>query len=501
MTDLKLTQDELKAVAEARARKALWQRGNLKYLLHATQLRILKRLEENQGRKFFMLCSRRLGKTYMLCVLALQTCLQKANSRVLFAAPFAKDAQEISTDTIGQILQECPPELRPEWKGQSKEFQFRNGSIFRIKGVNGEHAAYLRGGAADLILLDEVGMMDDLEHVVQDICMPMTMTTGGQIIMATTPPRSPGHESARQFELLSGKNAAAVFTLADAPHVDHITKIEYLTEAGETEEHARLCIKEDGWPKTTTARREYFCEFVTDAASAVVPEFTKELEKRIVVDWKLPEYFDAYTSMDPGFKDRTGIIFAYWDFPNAKLVIQDEALLEQANTETIASTILGKEALLWGAKTPYLRVSDVDLRLIADLQGMHRLTFSPTRKEDSLGAVNLMRNMFQSGQIIINPRCQNLIRQVRNATWNNKATDFAQGSKVEGHYDLVAALKYLCRNVIKEHNPFPSWYYQQGGPFGAPRDAFISPKTRKRKSLGLYPDTPLGRKLSGSGGK
>lgn len=497
---------EIEAAAQAKAKAALWQRGNLRYLLHATQLKILVTMSETKSRKFMLLCSRRLGKTYLLCVQAIQLCLQKKNARVLFVAPFSKDAQEISTDTMVQILADCPPELRPEWKGQTKELVFRNGSIIRVKGVNGEHAQYLRGGAADLILLDEVGLIDDLEHVVQDVCMPMVLTTGGKIIMATTPPRSPGHESARQFEQLAAKEAAAVFTLLDAPHIDDETKIEFLIESGETAENARKCVSGEkvknnnivrSWPVGTTARREYFCEFVTDASTAVVPEFTKEREATIVREWVTPDYYDAYVSMDPGFKDRTGILFAYWDFANYKLVVQDEVLLDQANTQTIAAAIQVKERALWQGRKPYMRVADVDLRLIADLQGMHKLNFNPTRKEDSQGAINLMRNMIASGQIVINPRCTNLTRQLRNATWNNKATDFAQGGKVEGHYDLVAAFKYLCRNIIKEHNPFPSTYQFGNLNVGPPpaNGKYTSPRQNKPRSLGLFPDSPLGRRF------
>jgi hypothetical protein len=294
---------------------------------------------------------------------------------------------------------------------------------------------------------------------------------------------------------LAGKNATAVFTIRDAPHVPDPVKVEYLVESGESEAVAHKAIFEMGWPTGTTARREYFCEFVTDASSAVIPEFTKEREQAMTRTWPLPDYYDSYVAMDPGFNDRTGILFAYWDFRNARLVIQDEALLDQANTQAIAATIAAKEGALWGRKKPYLRISDVDLRLIADLQAMHSLTFSPTRKEDSLGAVNLMRNMVQSAQIIIDPKCQNLLRQMRNATWNSKATDFARGSRDEGHYDLVAALKYLCRNVVKEKSPFPDWYFLPGAPGGPPSGTYISHKRAKPRSRGLYTDTPLANKL------
>jgi hypothetical protein len=118
-----------------------------------------------------------------------------------------------------------------------------------------------------------------------------------------------------------------------------------------------------------------------------------------------------------------------------------------------------------------------------------------------LGAINLMRNMFQSKQIVINPRCYNLIRQVQNATWNHKATDFAKGGKMEGHYDLVAALKYMCRNVSKTHNPFPSNWRHPGHPGGPPAGSYVGNRyyARLKKGNGLRDNTPLSKLFNKKG--
>jgi hypothetical protein len=174
-------------------------------------------------------------------------------------------------------------------------------------------------------------------------------------------------------------------------------------------------------------------------------------------------------------------------------------LLQHPNTNDIAQAIKTKEAALWKYKPPHLRVSDVDLRLIADLQAMHRLTFQKTRKENSLGAVNLMRNMLQAHEILINPRCVNLIRQCQNAIWNTKATDFArpeQENSIDGHYDLVAALKYMVRNVNRNRNPYPDYWFQIGGPAGPVSGTYVPRRASRRERPNLYGTTPLGRKLA-----
>lgn len=473
-----------------------WRRSDLQYQLKPTQQKIAAAIAGTKSRRFFLLCSRRLGKSHMLVNQAVQTCLQKPGARVLYGAPFGKNAEEISGDIAPKVFEDCPPDLKPEYQSQAKEFRFPNGSIIRIKGVNGEHAQYLRGGAADLIILDECGLMDDLKHVVNDICMPMTMTTGGRILLATTPARSPAHDSTKIYEDLVGIGAASTFTIRDNDMADDETKVEYLVIAGETYDHAREVIAGRAEPHSTTAKREYFCEFVTDADSAVVPEFTLDLQKRIVRTWTRPAFFDAYVSIDPGFKDRTGILYGYWDFTAGKFIVQDESLLSHANTSDIAEALQDRESALWGGKPPLLRVSDVDLRLVADLRSLHGIACIPTRKEDSLGAVNLMRNMIQSEQVIIDPRCVNLVRQLKNATWNHRATDFEQGGDIDGHYDLVAALKYLCRNISKSRNPFPDHWWRPGGGGGPPTGSWVSPKGSKVPGLGLLSDTPFGRKIA-----
>jgi hypothetical protein len=485
-TDLEVQQE-----LRRRAVEAAWRRGRLGYKLHATQRKIADRLDAVKSRKFFLLCSRRLGKTHLLMTRAFEMALRKPNARVLYLAPFASDAASIATDIASRVIEGCPPDIAPEYLQQIKEF--------RLKGVNGEHAKQLRGGAADLIILDECGIMDNLTSVINDVCMPMTLTTNGTILLATTPAMSPSHESTGIYEQLAGRNAAVKFTILDAPetHIPREAKLEYLIAAGEKEEDVLDIIEGRKYPKSTTARREYFCEFVTDSERAVCPEFDFAAEREIVRTYPRPAHYDTYVSMDPGFADRTGILYGFYDFTHAKLVIEAESLLSQANTSDIAEEIKYQERRLWGDREAYLRVSDVDLRLIADLRSMHSLAFAPTRKEDSLGAINLMRNMVQFREIVISPTCVHLIRQLHNATWNIQKTDFDQGGKEDGHFDLVAALKYMCRNVRKTRNPYPAGYYGVGGPGGPPSGTFVSPKGYSRPSLGLLDDTPLGRRLAG----
>lgn len=419
-----------------------------------------------------------------MVTLAIAKCLDKPSSRVLFLAPFAKDASEIATDVAEIVLRDCPVPIKPEFKSQTKELHFKNGSVIRFKGVNGEHAQFLRGAAADLIILDECGIMDDLKHVVSDICMPMLLTTNGHLLLCSTPARSPGHESYTIFEDLAGRGATSVFTIRDAPHFSDAIKCEYLLESGEAADDVAAILAGTKQPKTTTVRREYFCEWVTDADTAVLPEFTAEVKESVTKVRTRPPYFTPYVSMDPGFNDRTGILFGYYDFRDGILHIEDEKLLHRAGTPQIAEAVHEAEVRLWGSYTQPRRVSDIDLRLIADLFQLHGLQFSRARKEDSLGAINLLRTMIGERAITIDPRCVHLLRQMTNATWDRKAKDFDRNDR-DGHYDLLAALKYMCRFIDRHTNPYPVGSRERA-----------TTQAQQGSGMGLMLDTPFNRRLS-----
>jgi hypothetical protein len=493
---------EFTEAQKAEARKIaiwqLWNLGDLRFKLHATQRRIYDAIAQSPAKRHFLCCSRRLGKSFLLVCLAFERALKKPGTRVLFLAPWSKDAADIATDAAAKIMADAPPELRPEYKAQNKELTFKNGSLIRFRGTNGEHAQFLRGSEAELVILDECGLMDDLKHVVNDIVEPMTLTVNGSVILATTPARTPGHESKIFCDEAFRQGCGHEFTLLDAPHLSEEQRARALAAAGEAPEDVPSILAGTVLPKTTTGQREYFCKWVTDAATAVIPEFDDKAKAEIVKNHNRPPYFDAYVSIDPGFVDKTGILFGYWDSRYAKLVIEDEWVKDHVGTKTIADAIKNKEEDLWGRKfKPFLRVSDTDARLISDLINDHGLWFTPSPKADSKAAIWNLRQMVANRSLVILPKCVNLIRQMQNAVWNRKATDFERDSsedKIDGHYDLLAALKYLARVVNKERNPYPDWWAES---YPTERDARRARRLPRDGTLRI--DTPITRKLNKAG--
>jgi hypothetical protein len=198
--------------------------------------------------------------------------------------------------------------------------------------------------------------------------------------------------------------------------------------------------------------------------------------------------------VDLGYADQTAILYGYWDFVRAKLVIEAEDILDSPNTDEIHLLVKQRERELWGDQRPYLRITDIEPRFVADMANIYKMTFHQARRTDSLGAVNLLRTDVQNRVLELGD-VPVLKEQLRSGTWNRKKNDFTRTA--EHHLDALAALKYLVRAVNRSRNPNPADPYSgrpvAGQPFWHP------PQGSGSKTIpdwaDLTPDTPLGRKL------
>ena len=414
---------------------------------------------KRMGREYAFDISRRWGKSVLTCGLALEKAIQNPNWRLVMCAPEYKMINKIFLPLMSQLTQDCPRGLHgsqhgPEWVKSEGTFYLKNGSRIELVGldVNPDGA---RGTGVDWVNLDEGGFFGNFEYLLQSILYPQMLgRPHARIIGASTPPISPSHYWSSTFvpEAIT-RGAHHICTLEEADQY----------EWGEIEEF----IAKAGGRKAVTCRREYFCEHVTDETMAIVPEF-RDVEADIVkAPEKIPMWRDCYVSMDPGWKDLTAVLFAYWDFERQILVIEDEVAAPRLNSQDVATAIAAKELALWEKSQckghngqmraqPYLRVSDNEPRLLWDLSTAHKLTFIATQKDNFDQQINALRIAVQNKQIQIHPRCRRLVMHLRNGVWRNELKkQFAWEGGDMGHFDLIAALVYLLRNIQKKRNPAP----------------------------------------------
>ena len=89
-------------------KEALWRKGHLSWLLDSNQKALYDLFYNTDHRVQTWLLARRSGKSYCICVLAIETCLKKPGAIVKFLAPTRVQVNLIIRPLMRKILESCP---------------------------------------------------------------------------------------------------------------------------------------------------------------------------------------------------------------------------------------------------------------------------------------------------------------------------------------------------------------------------------------------------------
>lgn len=422
-----------------------WFRGNLTHLLHSGQRIIDAKFREARAQLLVGNISRQFGKSFWAVTKAIALALSKPKARIKYATAFQTDLVEFILPTFDAVLESCPKAIRPRYKVQGSKWIFENGSEIKLVGLD-KSPNSLRGNVIDAIIIDEAGFVSNLDYIYKSIIVPATLHRPNcKIIMISTPPSTPAHSFVDFIQKAELEGAYVKLDIHSNPRI--------------TEADINRMAKELGGFQSTSFRRECLCELITDADSRIIPEWDGSNVLATEPD-QYRQFFHNYVAMDLGVKDFTLVLFAYYDFRRATLVIQDEVKLNgpQLTTLLLKDTVSAIEKRLWPDQKVYRRISDNNNpQLLQDLSILHRMSFVSTDKDRLETMINETRMWIQAGRIEVNPRCEQLIGCLEYGVWDSKKKAFARSSAY-GHYDALAALVYLCRNIDQHANPIPSTY-------------------------------------------
>jgi hypothetical protein len=458
------------------ARHELWRRGNLSWKLSESQQPIyslFEKIRKSRHKKGFVRTSRRFGKTHSFLTFASERCIVEPGILIPYVAPTIKHLKTVVIPIMGSLAADCPKQLRPRFNSQDGTFTFAGSAKILLGAAENNHAEKFRGIRAKYALLDEIGVISDLRYLVNDIMLPTLMYDDGFMVGSGTPPSSPDHYYTEMLMECEANGLAVHKTIWENDRITIKEILEFADASGcvvdwerFSQENSPARRRDVAWgkalilEKSTTFRREFEAEIVIDENWAVLPEFTDSRAERIVKEWKLPEFYFPYVFIDTGFIDFTGVIFGYWDFLNAKAVVQDELLVDfrrqEMNAKKFSELVLAKERELWGEVKTYLRFADGDLIVLNEL-GEHGLIVQQVTKDEIEAQVNTVRVDITQDKLVIQPRCVNTIAQCRYAVWNRQRRAFAR-TENHGHYDLLAALIYFLRHINRSANPWPENY-------------------------------------------
>lgn len=451
----------------------LWRAGRIRYKLHPGQLELYEKYraweaetyaarlrgdvvhpDADWPRIYVANCARRFGKDFLGLLIRIEDAIREPKQILTYATALQKDIASIVMPLMEQICDDCPPSIQPyyrqSYQGVESGFYFHNGSVLRLIGLDSNPDG-LRGRWSNGVTISEACYVDKLKYVVQSIIMPQFQGhLKATLMMNSTPARDPGHPYKTEFVPDAIKrDAYSKYTIFDNPRLGKAERDEQIRSLGGIE--AEEC------------RRECLCEDVRSESLTVLPEFSIAQH---VMEQKLPPYACGYTVVDPGTRDLCAIICAYYDFARAKMVVSHDWAQRGAPTNTVAHAIRTtesqafKDLTFWSDKmfkrNPVYRYSDIDARMILDLNVQHKIKIGAADKDGAEAALNQLRNAFQNQRIEINPRCRQTIQQCEQLIWNKSRTSYERSDAL-GHGDLVDCLKYAWRHINRQQSPMPPY--------------------------------------------
>lgn len=523
---------EFLALAQT-ARDDLWRMGNLLWKLHSDQrsvLSVMLAAFAAGSARFVLEIARRWGKSRLLVVLAVQTCVKKPKCRVVYGAQTLKDLQEFIIPHFEAVTEDAPPGLRWRFEKSRMHWKCENGAYVQLFGCDDKRKANRgRGSGAELVILDECGFIKILKYVMRNIVGPQLLHSKGKLLLASTPAEEPDHDFTEVAALAESNGNYARRTIHDNPLLTPEDIAAFVARDAQDEGYQTP----EEYMASDDFLREHMALRVVNKLLVAVPEW-ESMRSKLMRPVERPEFFDGMTILDPGGRDPHGVIFGYWHFEMAKFIQEDELLLRDGeNSLVLSERIKEKERELWGVNTwdgtlraardnpngalaqtvpewmldiltrdaqpqPYHRVMDINLVLARDLYDLHQMAFLNTAKDNKQEAVNNLRVAMRREEYLLHPRCVHTDRHFKQTTWKDgKRREYAR--KGGEHGDLLDCSTYGLRNVDKQRNPFPIGWNQ---PVHAnPLQARIAAEAQAEAARSFFGNSRLAHRLGKRGAR
>ena len=453
------TPEQKRAIAEGYRDKA-WRAGDLSWMLDegrpsGPQREFYEKSKASRSKTFVTEYARRLGKTHGHALIAVELALKNPGRRINWCQDTGKSIRDAAVPLFEKICKDAPADCKGVFQDQRSRFVFPNGAyIFIFGGDSKQDADNARGGDDPIAsFIDEGGFVALLKYIYASIIKPGMKKTRrkghfGMVFVCSSTPEDLDHYFIELADINERKGS-------------YINRNIYAAEDAEqyiAEEAADAGLAVEQFMQTDAFKREFLNQRIVNPERIVFPEMhsvnvVRECERPIGFE----QYVQKRVSIDLGMHDKTGLLFGYVDFPNAKAVVEDESLMSRPNTAQIAAEVTRKEGELWKNCDPRQTsrvVDDPHGRVVLDLWELHDVYCEKAVKHDRDASIGLIRTWLLKGSLVIHPRCVNLIKQLKFAQKTRTGRDFVESE--EGHFDLAAALMYFVRGLDLTLNPYPA---------------------------------------------
>lgn len=238
---------------------------NVYQIIHTLFDKQLEVINSGVGTKLIC-CSRRAGKTHLLCALVLIESLRKPNTTCIYIGETMELTEQLIDSTMTKIIDDCH---LTDKKGRRLNWRkLDNGSTILVRGLsNTKDPDQIRGHSAKIIVIDEFFHLKGelLEYLQREVLQPMQLDYADDymFLCAGTPPSI--KKTFGEYAWKNWKVPHFFWTYRDNPHPVSV-------EA--RDEYVENMLKEKGltWD-SAFARREYRGEWAYDDDLLLYPEY------------------------------------------------------------------------------------------------------------------------------------------------------------------------------------------------------------------------------------
>ena len=364
---------------------------------------------------------KRFGKSKWLLYALVQKACEVPNRTIWYLAPTYKQAKNIAWQELNWLI---PRQIIRRKVENDLMLEFVNGSVLKLIGAENEEAA--RGVKLDGVGYDEAAYIDPYIHegIISGQLLGNERQGQGFAYFISSPNKSGMNWFSNYWD-----NAKAKMDGGDAEWgAWHYTIYDNPTLNREEIEKLRANVTDDKWDLEYMAKESAH-------AGLIYSEFSYAKHVGVVdvnSEWVLVR------GLDWGISHPTACLWAYVNVNTKKVYICDEFMRSDLVIEESAAAIkrmTGTRQVEWSVIDPSTskRNSQTGRR---DMDEFNRYGIGVVPGDNRDRGYDITKMFFKKDAIMINPKCKNLILQLKEVQYGDKTGE-----------DLLDCARYMCVRI------------------------------------------------------
>lgn len=395
--------------------------------LYPFQRDIDEKIESTDGSFFVINAHRGFGKSRYCCTKAAAAAYRKPGTHVKLISPTQKLTRAIVRPIFADLFASVEQSLRPSFKAMDGLYEFPNGSTILTSGSDLGRADALRGTTTHLVIYDEGAFSSDLKYLHYNVILPRLLPVNGRAIFISTPPLSPSHPYVEFVERAREENGLFTYTINDNPTITPELRARYA--------------KECGGEDSTSFRREFMCEFVTEEKYAAFPALIRKPE--LLGDHEITGQTKRYFGVSVDFSGNTVVLRC--DVGSGGVRVGVPYIFSQSDPQQLANFLRPQVT----PDTVLLGVCPEDV--CAAIARQSQLFLIPFEFDVCQVGIPAVRNALEAGKLSFVSKETNAVAEdLANSIFEENFTQLAEDAR-GGRFDSVLALSAVVLHTAHIH--------------------------------------------------